>query len=338
MLDSGQPRQSATGPAGRPGGVLRAVGGRCLVRPGHIHLATASPRHGLARRLRLKRFHGSNTPLVTYTRGRDLSRSLAGAGGIGGLLARSHGYSGGNRASHSFYHADGNGNVTALVNSSGALVASYQYNPYGRRLSSAGPLSGANVMRFSSKPWVGFYGSSADGLYSYGYPFYDPYLQRWLNRDPYGEPGADLLRFHSSNESRDFAELLPENFNLYAFLRNNPISAYDPYGELVVVGRAVIGKVIDWCVKKLPQRAPTLPKVKPPQKPKPQKGCPPCPPPHIRVDRVPPSDKHYPCPGDHWHIQFYNQTPPPACICKPGKWQLGGCLPQGGNPPPVPWP
>jgi YD repeat-containing protein len=36
----------------------------------------------------------ANTPTVTYTRGSDLSGSLEGAGGIGGMLARSHGYSG----------------------------------------------------------------------------------------------------------------------------------------------------------------------------------------------------------------------------------------------------
>ena len=35
---------------------------------------------------------GSNDPLVSYTRGNDLSGSLEGAGGIGGLLARSTGY------------------------------------------------------------------------------------------------------------------------------------------------------------------------------------------------------------------------------------------------------
>ncbi len=69
----------------------------------------------------------ANTPTVAYTRGKDLgsagaSPALAGApagqleaaGGIGGLLARSHGYSGGTWSTHSFYHADGNGNVTAL--------------------------------------------------------------------------------------------------------------------------------------------------------------------------------------------------------------------------------
>lgn len=85
---------------------------------------------------------------LTYTRGRDMSGTLAGAGGIGGLLARSHGYSGGAWSSHNFYHADGNGNVTALVNAAGTLQAGYKYDPYGRYLAASGALASANVMRF----------------------------------------------------------------------------------------------------------------------------------------------------------------------------------------------
>jgi hypothetical protein len=54
----------------------------------------------------------------TYTRGTDLSGTLQGAGGIGGFLARSSGYSSGNWTSHNYYHADGSGNITYLVNSS----------------------------------------------------------------------------------------------------------------------------------------------------------------------------------------------------------------------------
>jgi RHS repeat-associated protein len=153
--------------------------------------------------------NGANTPTVTYTRGRDLSGSYAGAGGIGGLLARSHGYSAGTWGSHNFYHADGNGNVTALVNSSGALQASYKYDPYGRWLGGSGTLASANVLRFSSKPWVGFAGSTTSGLYYYGYRFYDPYLQRWVNRDPIGEDGS---------------------YNLYQFIANSPTAAIDPLG------------------------------------------------------------------------------------------------------------
>jgi RHS repeat-associated protein len=152
---------------------------------------------------------GGNRPTVTYTRGRDLSGSYAGAGGIGGLLARSHGYSAGNWSSHNFYHADGNGTVTALVNSGGALQASYKYDPYGRYLSGGGALASANGLRFSSKPWVGFAGSTTSGLYSYGYRFYDPYLQRWVNRDPIGEMGG---------------------MNLYGFIANEPFSSVDTLG------------------------------------------------------------------------------------------------------------
>ena len=47
---------------------------------------------------------GANVLQVTYTRGKDLSGSLAGAGGIGGLLARSDVYSNnGSWSSHNFY-------------------------------------------------------------------------------------------------------------------------------------------------------------------------------------------------------------------------------------------
>ena len=61
---------------------------------------------------------GSNNPLVSYTRGNDLSGTMEGAGGIGGLLARSDGYSGGNFTTHIYYFADGNGNITYMLNSS----------------------------------------------------------------------------------------------------------------------------------------------------------------------------------------------------------------------------
>ena len=67
------------------------------------------------------------------------------------MLARSHGYSGGNWATHNYYHADGNGNVTYLVDSGQGLAASYRYDAYGNTLASTGSLAGANGDRFSSK-------------------------------------------------------------------------------------------------------------------------------------------------------------------------------------------
>src|ERR1043166_3938333 len=157
----------------------------------------------------------NNTPLVSYTRGSDLSApllggaggGLEGAGGIGGLLARSHGYAStnGNWYTHNFYHADGKGNVTYLVDSAQALAASYRYDPFGNLISSSGSLASANVYRFSSKEI-----HVNSGMYYYGQRFYDPNLQRWLNRDPIQEWGG---------------------INLYGFVGNNPLSYADPYGN-----------------------------------------------------------------------------------------------------------
>src|ERR1019366_6092991 len=93
----------------------------------------------------------NNTPLVSYTRGLDLSGSLQGAGGIGGLLARSSGYSSGAWTSHAYYHADGNGNIDCLIDGSQSTVATYRYDPFGNTVSQSGTLADANVYRFSSK-------------------------------------------------------------------------------------------------------------------------------------------------------------------------------------------
>ena len=129
----------------------------------------------------------NNLPLVTYTRGNDLSGSLQGAGGIGGLLARTDmgQWIIGNSSAHTFYHVDANGNITMLINSSQAIVAKYLYDPFGNTLSLSGSLASANRYRFSSKEW-----NDNAGLSYFLYRFYDPHLQRWLNRDPIQESGG----------------------------------------------------------------------------------------------------------------------------------------------------
>jgi hypothetical protein len=62
------------------------------------------------------------------------------------------------------------------------------------------------------------------------------------------------------------------------------------------------------------------------------KPCPPCPPdPPKEIDRVPPSAPHYPCPGDHWHYQRYNQNPQ-TCQCFLSGRLFGGCCPDPSVP------
>jgi RHS repeat-associated protein len=151
----------------------------------------------------------TNNPqqFVTYTRGRDLSGTLEGVGGIGGLLARSE--MSNLQSPHAYYHADGNGNVTCLIGTNSVVLARYLYDPYGNILSQSGSLADVNLYRFSSKEW-----HVASGLVYYGYRFYAPEWQRWVNRDPTLEAGG---------------------WNLTAFCANQPVSSIDSYGEQSII-------------------------------------------------------------------------------------------------------
>jgi hypothetical protein len=97
--------------------------------------------------------NSSNAPQVSYTHGIDLSGSFEGAGGIGGYLERLTGYqsSNGTWSTAEYYHADANGNVTALMDSSENLTATYRYDPFGRTITSTGTSAATNTIRFSSK-------------------------------------------------------------------------------------------------------------------------------------------------------------------------------------------
>jgi RHS repeat-associated protein len=150
----------------------------------------------------------NNVPVVSYTRGKDLSGSFQGAGGIGGLLGRTDHAALNAQLStaQAYYHADGSGNITALINTNQITVATYLYDPFGFILSQSGTLADANVYRFSGKEF-----HLASGLSYFLYRFYEPSLQRWLNRDPIDEDGG---------------------INLYSFVRNSTINRVDALGLL----------------------------------------------------------------------------------------------------------
>ena len=162
----------------------------------------------------------NNLPTTTYTRGLDLSSSLQNAGGIGGLLCITLNSAPGSLSSNSFfYHSDGNGNVTMLLNPSQSIVAKYLYDAFGTVLSSAGSLAQQNLYRFSSKE-----SHPNSGLVYYLYRYFDPNLQRWPDRDPLGN-----LPFVNQTGAL-FEMRLGQERNLYEFVGNNPESHIDPLG------------------------------------------------------------------------------------------------------------
>jgi RHS repeat-associated protein len=96
---------------------------------------------------------------------------------------------------HYYQFKSTKGNVT------GQLVASYEYDAFGREVRAWGlntPTENQPPGLPASRPWADllpFHYSSKlrdvdSGFNYYGYRFYDPGAGRWLNRDPIGEAGG----------------------------------------------------------------------------------------------------------------------------------------------------
>ena len=119
------------------------------------------------------------------------------AGGVGGIVAVQ------NNNEMYFPIYDASGNITEYTDMSGAIVAHYEYSPFGEVLVQTGSMANEFKFRFSTK-----YTEVESGLYYYGYRFYQPSLGRWLNRDPYQRSGRiKPVRFCSNNGINKFDAL-----------------------------------------------------------------------------------------------------------------------------------
>jgi RHS repeat-associated protein len=146
--------------------------------------------------------NASNGKVRSYVWGTDLSGSMQGAGGVGGLLKVTYV---GASTTNAFVAYDGNGNVAALLDAAdGNLCARIEYGPFAEAIRATGPLTAANAVRFSTK-----YTDDESGLSYYGYRYLIPGTGRWLSRDPIGEYADQVL---------------------YPACGNSPINRYDALG------------------------------------------------------------------------------------------------------------
>ena len=142
-------------------------------------------------------YAGSNTILRNHLWGVDLSGTMDGAGGTGGLLCVTDG-------TDTYYPAyDGNGNICAYIDNTGALVAEYDYSPFGK-LAASGAKAADLPFQFSTQ-----YYDKETGTSHFKYREYDLDIMRWTTQDPMGEDGG---------------------VNLYGFVKNNPIGNVDYLG------------------------------------------------------------------------------------------------------------
>jgi RHS repeat-associated protein len=129
---------------------------------------------------------GSLTLSKTNVWGLDLSSTLQGAGGVGGLLAVTD--EAGEDDPLYYPTFDGNGNVSEYLTAAGVTVAHYEYDPFGNDITPAndkGTMHDLFAYRFSTKPF-----DSITGWYYYLYRYYDPLTGRWPSRDPIEEGGG----------------------------------------------------------------------------------------------------------------------------------------------------
>jgi len=100
-----------------------------------------------------------------------------------------------------YYHFDGLGSVAALSDANGVLVESYSYDVFGEPNTTS---SVGNPYMFTGRRY-----DTETGLYYYRARHYGPHIGRFLQPDPVGYEAG---------------------FNLYTYVKNNPINKADPSG------------------------------------------------------------------------------------------------------------
>lgn len=144
----------------------------------------------------------------THHWGIDLSNTLGGASGVGGLVLTRHHTPDGETTS--FVPAyDGAGNVLALYDTvTGKRAAEYEYGAFGELLRSTGAAAKENGFLWSTK-----IRDEETGNVAYEFRYYSPSIGRWINRDPVGERGG---------------------VNLFKFCNNDPVQTVDAFGAYCV--------------------------------------------------------------------------------------------------------
>ena len=120
-----------------------------------------------------------------------------------------------------YYVTNLQGDVMRIVNASGTVMASYDYDPYGKVISATGTLANVNPLRYR-----GYVYDQETGFYYLQSRYYDPAIGRFINADSYASTGQDII-----------------GYNMFAYCGNDPIFRIDYDGEgwgLILLTAAVL--------------------------------------------------------------------------------------------------
>jgi RHS repeat-associated protein len=126
---------------------------------------------------------------------------------------------GGANAGSYYYTLDQLGSIREMTNGSAAVVAQYDYDPFGRMMKLSGSLDASFL-------YTGHFWHKASQLALAPYRAYNPEIGRWLSRDPL--QSAELL----------------QGINLYAYVHGDPVNLKDEDGRFILpLAGAIIGGV-----------------------------------------------------------------------------------------------
>ena len=134
-----------------------------------------------------------------------------------------------------YYLFNAQGDVTAIMNSSGAVEYRYVYDAWGKLV---GIYNGSgqdvtnntaltNVGYHNPIRYRGYYYDNETGFYYCSSRYYDPEVGRFVNADGYISTGNGVLET-----------------NMYAYCLNNPVNMFDPSGEIAITTLILIGSIV----------------------------------------------------------------------------------------------
>ena len=134
-----------------------------------------------------------------------------------------------------YYVLNAQGDVIALADQNGNLIAKYSYDPWGKLLSVTpnGWLDEQNayyleVAEANPLRYRGYYYDSDTGFYYLQSRYYDPEIGRFINADSYA--------------STDATGLL--STNMFAYCENDPVNKSDPTGEAFSLITIAVGATV----------------------------------------------------------------------------------------------